>query len=127
MILTIKPSMIRSKPFTFIGSVLLAPIGIGLIILFIWWIKNTTQVLTVTDEYVTFKTGLFNTNEVQVYHSDITRLNVQKSLFNRLTGCGTVEIGTSATDGYEIWVQGVPFPNQLKDIINGYRNKLSLA
>ena len=122
ILLKSNPSMFPNKPLIWLLYLFLIPVfGIGLIFFIIWRIQRHTEVLLITDKYVTLRKGLFNIREVQVYHSDISRLNINRTLWQRLTGIGDIEIGSSATDDIDIRAFGYNNPEEVRRIINGYR------
>lgn len=115
------PAMWKNKPFTFIGCVLLCPIGIGFVLLGLWWLQTIDHRLIIEEKFLIYRRGIFNISEIQIFHEDISQLNVRQSFFQRIMRVGTVEIGSSSTDHLEISIDGIPGPKRLKKLINSLR------
>ncbi len=115
------PSMFRNSPVRFILYLVLCLVGIGLILFLFWWLDCKSTVLTVTDKTVTLRKGIFSksTNEVRI--DDIRNVQIDQSVMQRLLGTGTVGIASAGFEGIEIKVSGLPDPEEIKDIINRYR------
>ena len=120
-ILVIRPAMFANKPLLWLGSLITIPIGVGLIAFIVWRVLRHTNQMIITKEYVMTKVGIFNTKTVQVFHRDVSRLNVNQSFWQRLTGVGTIEIGSSATGDIDIRAVGFPDPNHIRFLINSNR------
>jgi uncharacterized membrane protein YdbT with pleckstrin-like domain len=116
------PAMFRNHPFLFILSVILiAAFGLGLIILLIWWLQTLGTKLTVTDERITLRKGILSKYTNEVFHTDIRNVQLDQSFFQRLFDVGTIAISTSGQEGIEISVQGIPHPQNVRDLIDKYR------
>jgi uncharacterized membrane protein YdbT with pleckstrin-like domain len=114
--------MFRNHPFLFILSVILiAAFGLGLIILLIWWLQTLGTKLTVTDERITLRKGILSKYTNEVFHTDIRNVQLDQSFFQRLFDVGTIAISTSGQEGIEISVQGIPHPQNVRDLIDKYR------
>ena len=120
-ILKIRPAMFRNKPFTFLGCVILIPVGIGIVLLLLWWIETLAQTLFMSDKFTLYREGILRHHDSQVYHVDVTVINVTRSVFDRMLGVGDIEIGSAATDTCEIVVSGVRNPNDIRRLINSKR------
>jgi uncharacterized membrane protein YdbT with pleckstrin-like domain len=116
------PAMFRNHPFLFILSVILiAAFGLGLVILLIWWLQTLGTKLTVTDERITLRKGILSKYTNEVFHTDIRNVQLDQSFFQRLFDVGTIAISTSGQEGIEISVQGIPHPQNVRDLIDKYR------
>ena len=118
------PAMFRNHPFLFILSVILiAAFGLGLVILLIWWLQTLGTKLTVTDERITLRKGILSKYTNEVFHTDIRNVQLDQSFFQRVFDVGTIAISTSGQEGIEISVQGIPHPQQVRDLIDEHRRK----
>jgi len=110
------PVMFKSKPFGFILALLLVPVGIGLIIFLVWYIRNKSSKLTVTDKEILFEQGLLSKDRSELSISSIRTVKVKQTVFNRMFGTGTVEIYT-AGDSPEIVAVGLPDANKIRELV----------
>ena len=118
------PSMFRNHPFAFSLCVaLIAAFGLGLIILVIWWLQTLGTKLTVTNERVTLRKGILSKYTNEVYHTDIRNVQLNQSFFQRLFDVGTIAISTAGQEGVEISVEGIPHPQNVRDIIDTHRRQ----
>jgi uncharacterized membrane protein YdbT with pleckstrin-like domain len=117
------PSMFKNNPIGFILTLVLCIVGIGLLILLIWWLRCKGQVLTITSEKVSKRTGILSKHTNDVYHEDIKNIQVRQSLFQRMFGVGALAIASAGTGGVEIAIAGIPDPNRIKEIIEEQRRR----
>jgi len=117
------PSMFKNKPIEFILLCALCLIGIGFLIFLVWWLQCKGQVLTITSDKVSMRTGILSKNTNDVYIEDIKNVQIKQSLFNRLFGVGSLEVATAGTSGVEIVISGIANPNEAKSIIEAQRRK----
>lgn len=115
------PSMFRNSPLGFIVTFILCFAGIGLLIFLIWWLRCKGQVLTITDEKVTLRTGILSKHTNDVYHEDIKNVQVSQSLFQRMFNVGSIAVASAGTGGVEIVISGIPDPNKVKTILEEQR------
>ena len=69
--------------------------------------------------------GLFTKVTQEFFIKDIRALEVNQSFWGRLTGVGDLTISTAATVDAADLVQGIPHPNQVKDLIIAQRQHSS--
>ena len=116
------PSMFRNRPVGFVISIVLIPVlGLGLIILLIWWLKCFSTTFTVTNERITLRKGILSKYTNEVYHTDVRNVRINQSLFQRIFGVGAIDISTAGSGGVEIAVGGMPNPGEVKNIIDQHR------
>ena len=113
------PSMFRNRPFLFLLSIIV-PV-IGWIVLLFWWLKVVNTKLTVTNERVTFRAGIFSKSIREIYLSDIRSVQINQQFLQRIFGTGTIEISSAATSEAEIKIDGIPAAYQVKRFIDEYR------
>ncbi len=112
------PAMFRSRPFLFILSVLLVPVGIGIIILLTWFVKCKATKLEIGNGEISLVEGLLSKGRTEVDITTVRSVKVYQSFMNRLLGVGNVSVYT-AGDSPEISAVGMPRPQEFKDIIKG--------
>ncbi len=133
------PSMFRNDPITFIICLASIPaLGTGLLFewgwllvlsplfvvatiwLVIWWVITLNETLTVDDQKVVKRTGIFAKHETEIYHADACNIRIDQSFLQRIFDAGDLIVASAATGGVEINVKGLPHPEKAKRIIEGY-------
>ena len=118
------PAMFRNRPVLFLVCCALIPVGIGLVVLFVWWLRCLATSLVITDRRVTLRQGLLSKDTNDVLIADIRNVKVRQNLLQRIFGVGTVAVSTSGQSDMEIEVHGVPAPARIKAIIDDRRTAL---
>jgi uncharacterized membrane protein YdbT with pleckstrin-like domain len=118
------PAMFRNRPVVFLVCCVLIPFGIGLVVLFVWWLPCLATSLVITDRRVTLRQGLLSKDTNDVLIADIRNVKVRQNLLQRMFGVGTVAFSTSGQSDMEIEVHGVPAPERIKAIIDDRRTAL---
>lgn len=116
------PSMFRNRPLLFLIGLIT---GVGIIfILLPWWLLASNTRLTVTNERVTFKTGILAKNILEIFLSDIRSIEINQTFQQRIFNTGKVEISSAAAAAdAEISISGIPNPYEVKRLIDEYRRK----
>jgi len=110
------PVMFKNNPLGFILSLILVPVGVGILI-FLWWhLQNKSSKLTVTEQTVLFEKGLLSKERSEIDIDGIRTVKVKQTFSNRIFGTGTIELYTSG-DSPEIVAKGMPDPNKVREII----------
>jgi uncharacterized membrane protein YdbT with pleckstrin-like domain len=116
------PAMFRSHPFYFILCVILIlAFGLGLIILLIWWLEVLAVTLTVTNERITLRRGIFSKHTNEVYHTDVRNVQLSQTVAERMLDVGKISISSAGHAGIEIEVSGIRSPDKVKSIIDQHR------
>ncbi len=115
--------MFRNSPGAFILAVLLVPLGIGLVILLVWWLKCLATSWTVTSHRTISHYGLLSKSTIELRHMDIRAIHVQQSFFQRLMGTGTIRLSSASSDDYEIEMSGVADPEEVASILRGLQER----
>ena len=116
------PCMFRARPFSFILCIILIPVGIGLIILLVWWLKCRTATLTITRKRLVYRTGVLSKSTDEIWHNDVRNVVVRQSFLQRMFGCGDIAVSTAGQSGIEVSAQGFKNPQQIADYIRQFRN-----
>ena len=115
------PAMARGQPALFILSLLLAPVGIGIIALLFWWIWNRCATLTVTDKRVVFRKGILFRHMSEVLLRDIRNVQIAQGPLQRLGNAGNIGISSAGQADIEIQVPGILDPEGVKRTIDQCR------
>ncbi len=76
------PSMFRNNPIGFMICVLLIPLGgLGLAMLFVWWLGTLGTTLTITDRRIILRKGLLSKFTTEVFHEDIRNVQLGQTFF----------------------------------------------
>lgn len=122
ILLTANPSMFRSNPIGFIFSIILiAAFGLGLVILFIWWLKCKSRTITITNKRTTVREGLISKKTSEILHSHIRNIQVIQGVFDRIFSVGTIGISSSAQSDMELLFSGLAHPEKIKSLIDEHR------
>ncbi|NJO17860.1 MAG: PH domain-containing protein [Thioploca sp.] len=115
------PAMFRNRPLLFLISLIT---GVGIVLILLpWWLLASNTRLTVTNERVTFKTGILAKNIREIFLSDIRSIQIDQTFQQRIFNTGKVEISSAATADAEISIRGIPNPYEVKRLIDEYRRK----
>lgn len=101
------------------GLLSLVLVGIPFLLAAIISIKFT--IYEVTSMRVIVKTGWLNKKQTEIWIKDMRGVNMQQSFWDRIIGTGCIAIGTAATAGAEIQMNGISNAQQVIDTINGLR------
>ena len=115
------PAMFRSNPVGFCVAVLLCLVVVGLVILLVWWIKSRGTVLTVTSERTILRTGILSKSLNEVWHRDVRNVVLEQRPLQRLFDVGRIAISSAGQEDVEISVEGIPFPGEVKRIIDAHK------
>lgn len=115
------PSMFRNHPIWFSVSVLLCVVGVGVVILLVWWIQCLGTTLTVTTEQTTLRRGILSKYTNDVFHENVRNIQVGQTFLQRLLDVGYVGISSAGQAGVEIEVHGIPHPEKVKELIDDCR------
>jgi len=118
------PAMFRNRPVLFLVCCALIPVGIGLVVLFVWWLRCLATSLVITERRITLRQGLLSKDTNDVLIADIRNVKVRQNLLQRIFGVGTIAVSTSGQSDMEIEVHGVPAPERIKAIIDERRTVL---
>lgn len=126
------PVMFPAEPLRFIATIAIAAAGIvvaflfgwalypGLVVAALalltlgWWaITNRSTLVTVDEDRVTYRRGVFNKEHIEVELASVRTVRVDQSLVDRIFGCGKMTV-ISAGDLADIVQDGLPDVNRLR-------------
>lgn len=117
------PSMFRNQPVWFVLTVILSLVGVGLIIFAVWFVKCKATTLTVTQDRTRLRRGLLSKSITEVWHQDIRNVQLDQTFLQRIFDVGSIGISSAGQGGLEIFVSGIPQPDQVKDLIDRHRQR----
>jgi uncharacterized membrane protein YdbT with pleckstrin-like domain len=116
------PKMFRNNPIGFSFSLLLVPVvGLGLGILFIWWLRTKMKTLIVTTNKTRIREGILSKKTDEVMHDNVRNIQVEQGVFQRMLGTGKVQISSAGQSGVELTMSGIMNPEEVRDLINKHR------
>ena len=116
-LLIINPAMFRGEPVGFIICVVLIPLGIGIVLLLLWWLQCRFTTYTITNLRTIAQTGILSRNTNEVRHIDVRNLQVNQDVFQRMFGFGSVAISSAGQSDIELTMFRVENPYKIADII----------
>ena len=118
------PAMFRNRPVGFVLAVLSCVVGVGFIILLVWWLHCKGTLITVTEERTILRRGILSKSLNEVWHEDVRNVQMRQTFFQRIFGVGAIGISSSGQSGVELAVAGIPDPEKLKAIIDHYKREI---
>jgi uncharacterized membrane protein YdbT with pleckstrin-like domain len=94
---------------------------VGVVILLVWWIRCLGTTLTVTTEQTTLRRGILSKYTNDVFHENVRNIQVGQTFLQRLLDVGYIGISSAGQSGVEIEVNGIPHPEQVKELIDDCR------
>ena len=108
--------MFADEPGKFLLATVLIPVGVGIVWLFVWWLRVRTTLLTVGDERVLLTRGIFNKERLEIELQSIRTVRIDQTFVDRIFNCGVLNIFTSG-DRPELIVGGMPDPERLRSAL----------
>lgn len=114
------PTMFADEPGRFVLACILCLVGVGFIWLGVWYIINRNTLLTVDEERVVLRRGVFNRESVEVDINSIRAVRVDQTLADRIFNCGLLKVYT-AGDSPDLEQDGLPDPEKLRTVLRRVR------
>lgn len=87
-----------------------------------WWMTTHFWVRLVVSNKRTIKhVGIIQRHTTEVLHDHVRSVDIQQTFLERMLNVGTVGIDSAGQDGIEIEVKDIPFPYEIKKIIDKHR------
>ena len=102
-------------------GILLTPLLIGIIILIFVLIDIYCTKYLITTKRIVVTTGFINKKQIEIWIKDMRAVNLHQDLWQRIIGTGTITIGTAATSGKEVYMNGLKNAQEIIDKINALR------
>jgi len=107
-------------------GIILAPIGVGLVII-VWTIfRYSTESLTLHDNSILVKRGVINRNANEIPCSKINNINTYSHLLGLIFGYGNIGIYSANASEPEVF-KNINNPNKVKDAIKHRMDTLEQA
>lgn len=89
--------------------------------LIIAWVRRSAVVLRVYRGRVALERGILNKCERELFMRDIRSIDIDQTFFGRLGNIGDLTISTAASADATEFVEGVPDPQHIRDLIIAQR------
>lgn len=99
---------------------MLALAAIGAVTFLWWFITNRSIVVTVDEERITLRRGIFSKENVEVEISSIRTVRVDQTFVDRIFNCGILKVYT-AGDVPDLVQDGLPDPARLRTALRSAR------
>jgi membrane protein YdbS with pleckstrin-like domain len=119
-ILLCHPSMKNYVWWSVLG-ILTIPFLIGIVILAVIWIKIQFTSYLITNLRIVVTQGWIARTRHEIWIKDMREANLTQSFWQRVLCIGDISIGTAATAGTEICLEGIAAPQHVVDTINSLR------
>ena len=107
-----------STAWIFYSMLILAAIG-G--VMFLWWaLTNRSIVVTVDEDRITLRRGIFSKENVEVEISSIRTVRVDQTFVDRIFNCGILKVYTAGDDP-DLKQDGLPDPARLRTALRSAR------
>ena len=123
VLFTAHPVMFRASPVQFVLAVALCLVGIGFLVLLVWWLHCLATKFTITNERSTLRKGILSKATTEVWHRDMRNVQLKQGPLQRLFDVGAIGISSAGQSDIEIVASGIPKPNKAKDILDHYKRK----
>ncbi len=148
-VVVVHPALMRANPLLFLGVVLAIAGGLGLVVWFglfaresslrwlfwpgvvllvvaslalvVWKVQKMSHALVITTRRSIERRGLLSRSTSEVLHDNIRNIQIDQSFLERLLNVGTISISSAGQDGVEIQVEKLPAPDDIRKIIDLYR------
>jgi membrane protein YdbS with pleckstrin-like domain len=87
----------------------------------LWWLRYRRVSLTITNKWTILQAGLLSRYVKDVRHADVRMIVVKQGSLQRLLGVGSIAVASAATGESDIDVGGLPHPDKIKELIDGFR------
>ena len=112
------PSMVRMYPFGVFVSILLIPLGVGVVLLLWMYLKTKMDRLTIKSDELVWEHGLLNKDYTEINMNSVRTAKVTQSVLQRLLNAGDLFIYTAGDDP-EVVIRGLPQPGRIREYIKG--------
>ncbi|MBP5585341.1 MAG: PH domain-containing protein [Lentisphaeria bacterium] len=102
-------------------GVITAPVLIGIVILSVIWFKLHFTSYQITNLRIVVTQGWIARTRHEIWIKDMREANLAQTFWQRILSIGDISIGTAATAGTEIRMEGVSAPQRIVDTINSLR------
>ena len=79
--------------------------------------RRLRVLLIVKSDEIALEQGLIGRHSVEISTKNIRTIQIKQSLMQRLLNVGDILVASSGTDGYEIYINNMPDPNVIRDMM----------
>ena len=120
-IMVCHPSMKNYIWWTVLG-ILTIPLLIGIFILAGIWLKLHFTSYVITNLRIVVTLGWIARTRHEIWIKDMREANLSQSFWQRILSIGDISIGTAATAGTEICMEGISKPQHVVETVNSLRS-----
>ena len=102
-------------------GIITLPVVIGIFILLYIYIDIHYTKYELTSHRIIIRRGLIAKFQNEIWIKDMRAVNLNQGIWQRIIGVGNIYIGTAATAGTEICINGIGNPQKIVDQINALR------
>lgn len=109
------PKTIRPSHWNYLWyyiTIILIPVAI---------IKRSSTTLRIFEDSITIEKGWLSKQYTEVHVGSLRSVSIHQSFNQRLLGIGDLLLSTSGESGYDVQVEGIRKPQEVKDFINQKR------
>ena len=107
-----------NTPWLLYSMLVIAAVGA---LMFLWWtITNRSIVVTVDEDRITLRRGVFSKENIEVEISSIRTVRVDQTLVDRIFNCGILKVYTAGDDP-DLMQDGLPDPARLREALRSAR------
>lgn len=113
--------MVSPDTYEFMTGISIFVLAATPIYLVLWKIDNKGKRLTITNESVTYRTGIIGKNTSEVRHEDVKYVEINQSALQRIFMVGTLSVASAGSGDVEITMYGLSRPGRAADLIRKHR------
>lgn len=100
-----------------LGTVGLVFVGVGGVLLLVWWLSVKFITLTVTNKRTIYRQGIVSRDINEIRHNDVRNLQVEQGAFERIMSIGDIGISSAGQEDIEIEAHDIPHPDKIADLV----------
>jgi hypothetical protein len=101
-------------------TIMFAGLSAG-VLLAIWRPLLSGSQIRVTNKRLIDRDGVVQRHVSEVLHKDVKNIRVEQTLWQRLCKAGSLAIYTSGAEEPEVFMDNVPSPHKVREVIDAYR------
>ena len=120
-------AMFKASPLRFTFMLLLVPVlGLGLLLLLVWYLRCVYQNLEIVDGLIVYKSGVLSKENIELQAIQVRSTRIEQSLMHRIFNIGDIYI-TSSGSSPEIIAINMPNPKRVREIISYATSRLNTS
>jgi uncharacterized membrane protein YdbT with pleckstrin-like domain len=110
-----RPNMSRHSPIGFLCTLLLCPLGIGLVVFLFWRLWCLSVNWTATQDWIIQRRGILSKSTTALRLVYIQSIRLEQNFFQRLIGTGTIRLTSISSE--EIVIFGIVNPEIVNSLL----------